>query len=97
MIVRIVKMTFSEDKVVDFLHNFDKNKAAIRAFEGCHKLRLLKDISKDNVYFTYSWWDDENALNKYRNSDLFQGVWKLTKTFFSDKPQAWSLDNTIEL
>lgn len=93
MIVRIVKMTFSEDKVDSFILNFDLNKEKIRNFEGCHKLELLRGEKMPNIFFTYSWWDDDSALNKYRNSELFAGVWETTKTFFSDKPEAWSLKN----
>jgi heme-degrading monooxygenase HmoA len=97
MIVRIVKMTFQPEKVDAFLTNFDKNKTSIRAFKGCNKLELLKQKDRSDVYFTYSWWDDESALNDYRHSDLFAGVWKTTKTFFADKPEAWSLENIREL
>ena len=97
MIVRIVKMTFSPEKVDDFLENFDQNKERIRGFKGCNKLQLLKHANQYNIYFTYSWWDNEDALNTYRNSELFRGVWEITKTFFSDKPEAWSLQNYVEL
>lgn len=97
MIVRVVKMTFSEERVPEFLANFENNKSAIRAFDGCHKLRLLKQLNSENVYFTYSWWDSENALDGYRNSELFKGVWANTKPLFSAKPEAWSLTNLIEL
>ena len=90
MIVRIVKMTFREEAVEDFLENFHKHKAQIRAFPGCERLLLLNDIQKSNVYFTYSWWQEEQDLEAYRKSDLFQGVWAFTKTLFADKPEAWS-------
>ncbi len=97
MIVRIVKMTFEPSKVPEFLANFEKNKNNIRNFKGCHKLRLLKGLNDENVYFTYSWWDNEEALNQYRISNLFKGVWSKTKTLFIEKPEAWSLVNAVEL
>lgn len=90
-------MTFEPRKIQEFLGNFDKNKIDIRNFKGCHKLSLLKSLKDDNIYFTYSWWDDEESLNQYRNSDLFKGVWSKTKTLFSDKPEAWSLVNEVDL
>ena len=97
MIVRIVKMTFAEDKVGDFLDNFQRNKESIRHFEGCMKLELLQEKGKSNVYFTYSWWEGESYLEKYRHSDLFKGVWKTTKSFFSAKPEAWSLIRKVDI
>jgi len=90
MIVRIVKMTFQEDRTEDFLENFHKNKASIRAFPGCERLLLLNDIHQSNVFFTYSWWQSETDLENYRHSDLFKGVWAFTKTLFNAKPEAWS-------
>jgi len=92
MIKRIVKLTFKEDKVDEFLKNFNLNKNKIRNFEGCHHLELWKDAHNSNVFFTYSYWENEDTLNAYRNSKLFKGVWSKTKVLFSDKPQAWSID-----
>lgn len=93
MIIRIVKMTFQPERVDDFLENFEKNKKHIRTFEGCNRLELLKEEGRDDVYFTYSYWDNLEALENYRHSQLFKGVWSFTKALFADKPQAWSLQS----
>lgn len=90
MIVRIVKMTFQPGKSDAFMANFDEHKEQIRNFNGCEKLLLLQDVNETNVYFTYSWWQSESHLNAYRESELFKGVWKFTKTLFSARAQAWS-------
>lgn len=92
MITRIVKMTFAEESVGDFLANFQKNKEQIRNFPGCHKLILLRDHQNPNVFFTYSWWSQATDLENYRQSELFQGVWSFTKSLFSAKPEAWSTE-----
>ena len=92
MIKRIVKLTFKEEKVDLFLENFNLNKKKIRNFEGCHHLELWNDTHQTNVFFTYSYWENEDALNAYRHSELFKGVWSKTKILFSDKPQAWSIE-----
>ena len=92
MIKRIVKLTFSENKVETFLKNFHLNKSKIRNFQGCHHLELWRDSSQPNVFFTYSYWESENALNTYRHSELFRSVWSKTKILFADKPQAWSIE-----
>ncbi len=83
-------MTFQEDRIEDFLENFEKNKKAIRGFEGCHHLELWRDENKPNVFMTYSHWENEEALNRYRDSELFKKVWAFTKTLFSEKPFAFS-------
>ncbi len=91
MLIRIVKMTFELDKVADFLAVFEENKLLIRQMEGCSHLELLQDYSHPNSFTTYSYWEDEEALNKYRNSTLFKNVWAKTKVLFSEKPIAFSL------
>ncbi len=97
MIIRVVKMTFVPERVPEFLANFEEKKELIRHFEGCQHLELLKEIDKDNVYFTYSYWDSLRSLEKYRHSSLFKGVWAFTKSLFSDKPAAWSLEQKVKL
>ncbi len=91
MLVRIVKLTFKNDKIADFLINFDKNKEHIRNFKGCCFLELYRDKNNPSIFFTYSYWEKEKDLENYRSSTLFQGIWKTTKMWFDDKPEAWSV------
>lgn len=97
MLVRIVKLTFQEDKIADFLNNFNEIKHQIRNFEGNEFLELYQDKQDIRVFFTYSYWKDEAALEKYRQSELFNEVWSYTKTLFADKPEAWSVDKLATL
>lgn len=90
MIIRLVKMTFRETEVKNFLQVFETSKNQIRAFPGCHHVELLQDVTAKNIFFTYSIWDSEDALEQYRNSELFKKVWKQTKALFEKKAQAWS-------
>ena len=92
MIIRIVKMTFQQEKVSDFLLLFEEVKNKIASFNGCHHLELWQEHEKENVLFTYSIWENENALNHYRFSELFKTTWSRTKVLFADKPEAWSLN-----
>mgnify|MGYP000415572750 CR=1 FL=1 len=92
MFVRIVKMRFHEDKIEAFLTNFEAVKQHIRNFEGNQFLELYQDKHDTRIFFTYSYWKDESALEKYRKSALFNEVWSYTKTLFADKPEAWSVD-----
>ena len=98
MFVRIVKLTFQEDKIEAFLTNFEEIKHQIRNFEGNEFLELYHDKQDARIFFTYSYWRDEEALEKYRKSALFNEVWTYTKTLFADKPEAWSVNklHTLE-
>jgi hypothetical protein len=97
MLVRIVKMSFSENKIEDFLNNFEENKNQIRNFKGCNLLELYRDKNNPNVFFTYSYWTSETDLEHYRQSDLFKNVWSKTKPLFNAKPEAWSVDKVENL
>lgn len=91
MIVRIVKMEFRDDAIDDFKKLFEERKAKIRGFEGCEYLELLQGTGAlKNIFYTYSYWQDEASLEKYRYSDLFAETWKLTKAGFSKRAEAIS-------
>ena len=91
MILRIVKMSFDPAKVPDFLALFNSQQSQIRNFPGCTHLELWEAIPESNVLFTYSHWASEAALENYRHSTLFAGVWAATKVLFNAKPEAWSV------
>ena len=92
MIRRIVKLTFAEENCSEFLTIFENSKEKIRAFPGCTHLELWRCKAPDNVFMTYSHWESEDALEDYRQSNLFKTTWATTKVLFSDKPQAWSME-----
>ena len=97
MFVRIVKMSFDEKHIDEFLSNFNLNKEHIRNFEGCRFLELYRDKINENVFFTYSYWNSEAELEAYRHSELFKNVWSKTKPLFNAKPEAWSVDKVVTL
>ncbi|HSF54791.1 MAG TPA: antibiotic biosynthesis monooxygenase family protein [Algoriphagus sp.] len=90
MLVRIVRMTFRPEAVEEFLENFEANKDSIRNFPGCKHLELWQDHNSKNIFITYSYWETEEALDQYRDSELFKSVWSFTKALFSEKPIAFS-------
>jgi quinol monooxygenase YgiN len=97
MLIRIVRMTFREEAVDAFLENFEANKENIRNFSGCRHLELWQDENHKNIFLTYSHWESEEALNQYRDSELFKSVWSFTKTLFAEKPVAFSSKKLQEL
>jgi heme oxygenase (mycobilin-producing) len=97
MLIRIVRMHFTETGVDEFLEIFQKNKQAIRDFPGCSHLQLLKDADDPLCFTTLSHWNNAESLENYRKSDLFGGVWGRVKSLFSERTQAFSLERFIEL
>jgi len=97
MLVRIVKLSFHNENVPAFLENFELMKEKIRSSPGNRLLELYRDKDNPDVFFTYSYWDNEDDLNNYRNSELFYDVWTFTKKLFNDKPEAWSVDKLVSL
>ncbi len=91
MIIRIVKLQFEKERTIEFLDFFETIKSSINTFPGCQGMKLLHDIQNPNIVMTYSHWDNENALNSYRTSELFGTVWSRIKPWFDAKPEAWSV------
>ncbi len=90
-------MHFMESGVEEFLAIFDQHKVAIRNFQGCSHLQLLKDKDDPLSFSTLSHWDKAKSLENYRKSELFGQVWGRVKTLFSERSQAYSLEKFIEL
>ena len=62
MLIRIVKMRFQEDKIEAFLTNFEEVKFNIRNFEGNRFLELYQDKNDNRIFFTYSYWENEEHV-----------------------------------
>jgi len=92
MITRIVKLTIAPEKVDEFIENFKANKKLIRASAGCEGLKLLRDLNNPNIFFTYSKWQSPGHLEMYRQSQLFKGIWSVTKPMFTLTAEAWSVE-----
>ncbi len=95
--IRIVKMEFEPSEIETFLSYFQTIKEKVRGQEGCSHLELLQDLNTPNILFTYSIWEDESYLNKYRDSAFFKEVWSNTKKHFNAKPGAWSVNTIAKL
>lgn len=97
MLVRIVKLSFHQDRIPAFLENFELVKNQIRNFPGNRLLELYQDKTNASIFFTYSYWESEEDLENYRKSELFTEVWDFTKQLFNNKPEAWSVDKLDRL
>jgi len=96
MITRIVKLEFQEEQLEAFLNHFEQVKWSVSTFPGCHGMKLIQDIKNPCVVMTYSLWENEEALEGYRVSPLFQSIWPTIKPWFSARPEAWSLNEYFD-
>jgi len=94
--IRIVKMTFKPEHCNDFIDHFNKIDSKITAMPGCERLKLHRDLDNPAVFFTYSFWKDDKALQHYRTSLLFIETWKTVKAWFSEPAAAWSVDTLFD-
>ena len=97
MITRIVRMEFQAEHLEEFQQIFDRTKHRIRKFPGCLHLELHRDPSHQTVRYTFSIWESNEALENYRNSELFKQVWPKTKILFASRPLAYSLEKLEEV
>ncbi|NKI32030.1 putative quinol monooxygenase [Croceivirga thetidis] len=97
MLVRIVKLVFKPENISSFENIFEESKDQIRNFAGCQHLELFQDKNDKTTFFTYSFWETENALENYRNSEFFRKTWSKTKVLFAAKPEAWSVSKRFIL
>jgi autoinducer 2-degrading protein len=97
MFVRIVKLSFHQENIPAFLENFEEMKEKIRNAPGNRLLELYQDKDNPEIFFTYSYWEQESDLENYRHSELFLDVWSFTKKLFNAKPEAWSVDKLVSL
>ena len=91
MIKRIVKLNFRENEIEAFEKIFEESKNKIKAREGCRHVELLQSADSPNIFFTFSLWENEKALDGYRHSELFITTWAKTKVLFSEKAAAWTV------
>jgi len=86
-------MKFRLEEMENFKSLFAKKKEAIGSFPGCHYVELLEDKTNIGTFFTLSVWENEDRLEHYRKSELFQETWAETKVLFDGKPDAWTLSS----
>ena len=92
-IKRIVKLTFQKELCEQFIAIFKESKDKITKFPGNKSVELLRGKNPDNIFFTYSIWEDEADLEQYRQSDVFSATWSKVKPLFAGKPEAWTVIN----
>lgn len=92
MIKRIVMMQLLPEHESLFKGIFEGAKQQIRSQPGCEGVELLRSSGEGFInIWTISLWHSEEALNAYRDTDLFLTTWKAVKPLFTAKTKAWTL------
>lgn len=92
---RLVRMTFRENALEEFLELFHRSKNQIRSRPGCLHLELWQDAGAPHICTTYSIWESQDYLDEYRRSELFGQIWPATKTLFAEAPVAFSVHQAV--
>lgn len=88
-------MSIDPVHIDDYLKYIDSIKDKISGYEGCEGLEILSDKHAEDVFFSYSIWVSEEALENYRKSDLFREFWSTIKKWFVSEPKAWTVQNVF--
>ena len=89
-------MTFREDFSEKFREFSLSIQDKIKSFDGYSYLDIYRDVHHPNIFFSYSYWENEEYLNSYRESDFFKATWAKTKQGFSARPEAWTLTSITQ-
>jgi len=95
MIVRIVDLQIQLSEFLKARELIEEVAPKVRDFEGCFYLELNYDIHRKGHVQTYSRWSSEEALNKYRGSEVFIDFWKSVKPLFARQASAWSFQTHV--
>jgi hypothetical protein len=87
-------MHFTDEGSELFLELFKKHRVAMASVEGCHSLEMFSVADKPFSYATISKWESATHLENYRQSELFNTIWKKIKPTFASKAEAFTLVKT---
>ncbi|MFM7105487.1 MAG: putative quinol monooxygenase [Flavobacteriales bacterium] len=88
-------MTIRTEEIDRFIQLFEVHREAISSMPGCTELKLLNQIEPAGTFFTFSIWQSESDLERYRKSLLFQGIWPQVKALFHCPAEAWTVNEIL--
>ncbi|OFX61669.1 MAG: hypothetical protein A2046_04560 [Bacteroidetes bacterium GWA2_30_7] len=96
MIVRIVKMQVNESNKVLFKQTLKDYQPLLKKQKGCMQIDMLNDKKIKDIYYSYTIWDNEENLKKYKNSDFYKELSSKVLPLCEKEPQAWTVDEAFE-
>jgi hypothetical protein len=95
MILRVVKMVVDQNKI-DIFNNFMSNLSTEKeGMDGCVHHDFFSNKQFRNVFYSYTIWESEKYLNKYRKSMLFKEVTTTLRSLCLSEPAAWTVENVF--
>ena len=88
-------MTIRTEEIDRFVQLFEVHREAISSMPGCLGLKLHNQTEPTGVFFTYSIWQSESDLERYRKSPLFQSIWPQVKALFHCPAEAWTVNEIL--
>lgn len=95
MITRVVKLTLKEGLKQEFLDIYRARNPKKNNMEGCISVRMFEPTIDSHEVFTISEWENEDYLNLYRETDYFKESWSMLKPLFTERAEAWSLQEIL--
>jgi len=95
MILRVVKMELIETKIGLFERFMSNLKDEKLRQEGCLHHDIFCDKDNNSIYFSYTIWNNEKSLKKYKKSELFKVVSQTIRSFCVKEPLAWTVENVF--
>lgn len=95
MITRIIKLA-TKDTPEDFMEYMNEVIPEFSAMEGCQQVEVLRGKINEHIFFIYTIWKNNTALNKFRHSEFNQVFWNKLMEMSESRPQVWSVENIFE-
>ena len=90
VIVRYVELRIQIEKVEEVRQLLKAQAPLVRSQDGCFHLEINESIDEAGLFSTYSYWTGVDALNLYRQSDVFRDFWNRVKPLFRESAHARS-------
>lgn len=86
-IIRLIYVNLSPESAVDAERIWNRECAPLMIKQqGCLSEKLLKCVDNPGEYISYSEWEDQASIDRYRESDAHEEIKKHTRGLQGDRP-----------
>lgn len=69
---------------------------ALKEQKGCMHLDMFSDKKEKDIFYSYTIWDNDTNLKKYRKSALYKELSGKILPLCDKEPKAWTVDEAFE-
>jgi quinol monooxygenase YgiN len=88
-------MEVDPDKIEPFKRFMGILSEEKQKMEGCVHHDFFSDKQYVNVYYSYTIWESQTYLKKYKKNPLFKEVTKTLTSLCLAEPHAWTVENVF--